>query len=166
MSEKHKATGKGPGAPKGNLNALKHGRYSQRRDVIFKYGIKLKCPKCGNVINIRKYGKNPKGIQRYQCKSCGKTFVETIGTVFYYRHCSVQEIVEFLVMWLWNARWVDTRTGKRVFVNVLDVQRRIKVERRIKVVRGRKAETVKKWVREAIKHGERTSALLMAKYPD
>lgn len=148
MSEKHKATGKGPGAPKGNLNAFKHGKYSQRRDIILKFGIKLNCPKCGN-INIRKYGKNPKGIQRYQCKSCGKTFLETIGTVFYYRHYSVEEIIKFLVMWLMNVRLVDVRTRKRVFV---DVQGRTKV----------KGDTIRKWVREAIKHGERTSALLMA----
>jgi transposase-like protein len=33
--------------------------------------------------NIKKAGKTKKGRQRYQCKVCGQTFVETRGTIFY-----------------------------------------------------------------------------------
>lgn len=33
------------------------------------------CPKCGSINSIIKYGKNSKGVQRYQCKSCIKSFI-------------------------------------------------------------------------------------------
>lgn len=33
------------------------------------------CPKCGTINSIIKYGKNNKGVQRYQCKSCLKSFI-------------------------------------------------------------------------------------------
>jgi len=35
--------------------------------------------------NIRKFGHTPGGVQRYHCRICHHTFVETIGTVFYGR---------------------------------------------------------------------------------
>jgi len=53
MSEKNKA-GKGPGAPKGNLNAYKHGKYSQRRDII------LTCATCAAVKQCDKYNAEKK----------------------------------------------------------------------------------------------------------
>ena len=31
---------------------------------------------------IIQYGKTAKGTQHYQCRHCGKTFVETTGTLF------------------------------------------------------------------------------------
>ena len=34
----------------------------------------------GNVV---KYGTTAKGLQRYRCKTCGKTFSENTGTIFY-----------------------------------------------------------------------------------
>ncbi len=48
------------------------------------------CPDYGKIDhgNIRKFGRTKKGIQRYQCKTCKRTFVETRGTVFYGRHHS------------------------------------------------------------------------------
>ena len=46
--------------------------------------------------NIRTCGRTPAGTQRYQCKICGQTFVETIGTVFYNRHHSQATILECL----------------------------------------------------------------------
>jgi hypothetical protein len=36
--------------------------------------------------NIRRFGRTQAGTQRYQCRTCSGTFVETIGTVFYGRH--------------------------------------------------------------------------------
>ena len=33
--------------------------------------------------NIIKYGRTAKGLQRYRCKTCGKTFSENTGTIFY-----------------------------------------------------------------------------------
>lgn len=38
--------------------------------------------------NIIKAGKTRKGVQRFQCQTCGKYFVETIGTIFYRKRTS------------------------------------------------------------------------------
>lgn len=59
------------------------------------------CPDYGKVDygNIIKFGRTNKGTQRYQCKTCGKTHVETKGTVFYGRHHSQETILECLA-WL------------------------------------------------------------------
>jgi transposase-like protein len=49
-----------------------------------------------NCGNIRRFGRTQANTQRYQCRTCGSTFVETIGTVFYGRHHSQQTILECL----------------------------------------------------------------------
>jgi len=43
------------------------------------------CPDAGKTDegNIVKYGTTAKGLQRYRCKICGKTFSENTGTIFY-----------------------------------------------------------------------------------
>lgn len=33
--------------------------------------------------NMIMFGKTKKGVQRYRCKTCGKTFTETTGTIFF-----------------------------------------------------------------------------------
>ena len=37
------------------------------------------------TAQIIRFGKTENGTQRYRCKSCGQTFTETHGTVFYRR---------------------------------------------------------------------------------
>ena len=43
------------------------------------------CPDYGIVAadNLRRYGKTPAGVQRFQCKRCRKVFAATFGTPFY-----------------------------------------------------------------------------------
>ena len=47
------------------------------------------CPDYGKLQggqrqqNIIKFGKTEKGVQRYRCKTCKKTFTETTGTIFF-----------------------------------------------------------------------------------
>jgi transposase-like protein len=48
--------------------------------------------------NIRRFGRTQADTQRYKCKTCRQTFVETIGTVFYGRHHSQQTILECLAL--------------------------------------------------------------------
>jgi hypothetical protein len=48
--------------------------------------------------NIRKFGLTPAGLQRYQCRICPHTFVETIGTVFYGRRRPQETIIECLAV--------------------------------------------------------------------
>ena len=101
------------------------------------------CSDYGKVTtgNIRKFGRTPAGIQRYQCKVCHQTFVETIGTVFYNRHRPQETILECLAL-----------LAER---NSLAAIHRIK---------GVKEETVLDWLRTAADHVERIEALLLANY--
>ncbi len=91
--------------------------------------------------NIRKFGRTPAGTQRYQCKVCHQTFVETIGTVFYNRHRPQETIIESLAL-----------LAER---NSLAAIHRVK---------GVKEETVVDWLRTAADHVERIEALLLANY--
>ena len=91
--------------------------------------------------NIRKFGHTPGGVQRYQCRICRRTFVETIGTVFYGRRRPQETIIECLAL-----------LAER---NSLAAIHRVK---------GVKEETVMAWLRLAAAHVERIEALLLANY--
>ena len=101
------------------------------------------CPAYGqrDLGNIRKFGRTPAGIQRYQCRICRRTFVETIGTVFYGRRRSQETIIECLAL-----------LAER---NSLAAIHRVK---------GVKEETVMAWLHIAAAHVERIEALLLANY--
>ena len=94
-----------------------------------------------NLGNIRKFGRTPAGVQRYQCRICGRTFVETIGTVFYGRRGPQDTILECLAL-----------LAER---NSLAAIHRVK---------GVKEETVMAWLHLAAAHVERIEALLLANY--
>jgi transposase-like protein len=94
-----------------------------------------------NLGNIRRFGRTQAGTQRYQCRTCGGTFVETIGTVFYGRHRSQATILECLAL-----------LAER---NSLAAIHRVK---------GVKEETVMDWLRIAAQHVERLEALLLANF--
>jgi len=91
--------------------------------------------------NIRRFGRTQAGTQRYQCRTCGGTFVETIGTVFYGRHHSQATILECLAL-------LAERTSLAA----------------IHRVKGIKEETVMDWLRIAADHVERIEALLLANF--
>ncbi len=101
------------------------------------------CPDYGKVKhgNIRKFGRTHKGTQRYPCKTCKKTFVETKGTVFYGRHHTQETILECLAL-----------LAER---NSLAAIHRVK---------GVKEETVLDGLRAAAEHVEDIEALLLAHY--
>ena len=96
-----------------------------------------KCPDFGQGEkgNIRKTGKTEKGVQRYQCKTCKRTFTETKGTMFYRLRHSEEEIIECMEM-----------VGDR---NSLAAIHRIK---------GVKEETVCEWLQRDAKHAEEIKA--------
>jgi transposase-like protein len=48
--------------------------------------------------NFKKIGKTLCCVQRYQCKTCGKPFTKTIGTIFYRKHAREDEILEVLAL--------------------------------------------------------------------
>jgi len=91
----------------------------------------------GNVI---KSGKTDKGVQRYICKTCKKSFTETKGTIFYRCRHTEDEIVECISM-----------LGDR---NSLAAIHHIK---------GIKEETVMKWLEKASAHVKQFERLVRKK---
>ena len=102
-----------------------------------------RCPDYGKLKlgNIRRFGRTQAGTQRYQCRTCNGTFVETIGTVFYGRHHCQEIIIEWLAL-----------LAER---NSLAAIHRVK---------GVKEETVVAWLRLAAQHVECIEAILLANY--
>lgn len=101
------------------------------------------CPNYGklNLGNVVKFGRTDKGTQRYQCKTCKKTFVENKGTVFYGRHHSPDTILECLAL-----------LAER---NSLASIHRVK---------GIKEETVIDWLCEAANQAVEIESLMLANY--
>ncbi len=93
-----------------------------------------------NSGNVVKSGKTDKGVQRYICKTCKKSFTETKGTMFYRCRHTEDEIVECISM-----------LGDR---NSLAAIHRIK---------GIKEETVMKWLEKASDHVEQFKLLVRKK---
>ena len=104
------------------------------------------CPDYGKTQsdqqrNIKKAGKTKKGRQRYQCKTCGQTFVETKGTMFYRRRTAEEEIIETLAF---MAEGVRISSLARV--------------------KGHKEDTILDWLRTAAQHAEEIEEILLAEY--
>ena len=102
------------------------------------------CPDYGKLQsdqarpNLKKLGKTPRGVQRYQCKTCGRTFTETIGTIFYRKHADEHEILEVLAL-LAEGNRISTLTR----------------------VKGIKEDTILRWLREAARHAAELEDVLM-----
>jgi transposase-like protein len=91
--------------------------------------------------NIVKFGKTRAGRQRYQCKTCGSTFTETRGTIFYRRRTPEDEIIETLAL-LAEGNRISSLTR----------------------VKGYKEDTILDWLRDAAEHAAAIEEQLMAKY--
>ena len=102
------------------------------------------CPNYGKLQsnqaqkNLKKIGKTPRGTQRYQCKTCGKTFTETKGTIFYRKHVQEDEILEVLAL---------LAEGSRIST--------------LSRVKGFKEDTILRWLRDAAQHAEKIDRALM-----
>jgi transposase-like protein len=92
--------------------------------------------------HIKKHGHGRNGRQRYRCTTCGKTFTETHGTLFYRRRTPASEIVEVLAMLAEGMR-------------ISSVSR----------VKGHKEDTILSWLREASCHAQEVEEVLLADYP-
>jgi len=101
------------------------------------YG-KLQSERQGKII---KFGTTQAGRQRYECKTCGKTFTETKGTIFYRRRTPEDEIIETLAL---------LAEGSRISSLVR--------------VKGHKEETIMAWIRDAAEHAEAIEEVLLADY--
>jgi len=88
--------------------------------------------------NIIKAGKTRKGVQRFRCKTCGKYFVETTGTIFYRKRTPEHEILETLAL-LAEGNRISSLTR----------------------VKGHKEDTILEWLREAAQHAQALEDVLM-----
>lgn len=91
--------------------------------------------------NIRKAGKTRRGRQRYLCKSCGQTFTETKGTLFYRRRVRESEIIETLAFLADGVRISSISRAK-----------------------GYKEDTILSWLREAARHAQQIEEILFSDY--
>ena len=91
--------------------------------------------------HIIQYGKTAKGTQRYLCKQCNSTFVETTGTLFYGKHTAHKDILETLALLAEGVRISSLSRAK-----------------------GFKEDTILGWLREAAAHAEQMEAVLMHNY--
>jgi transposase-like protein len=105
-----------------------------------------KCPEYGKVRtsgkrNIIKYGFAKSGHQRYYCRVCKKSFVETTGTLFYGRRTPEDEILDALA---------HIAEGNRISS--------------LMRTSGHKEDTILDWVRACGKHAEQLEAILLSDY--
>jgi len=91
--------------------------------------------------NIIKFGRARNGQQRFQCRTCHRTFTATKGTVFYRRQTPASEIIEALAL---------LAEGNRIS----SVSR----------TTGHKADTILDWLREAATQVSQVEAVLLADY--
>jgi transposase-like protein len=104
------------------------------------------CPDYGKLQSDRqekiiKFGRIKAGRQRYKCKTCGETFTETKGTLFYRRRTPDAEIIDTLA---------QIAEGNRISSVVRTT--------------GHKEDTIIDWIREAGKHAEAIEEVLLADY--
>ena len=101
------------------------------------------CPDYGRLENgnIIRYGKSNEGRQRFQCKTCKKTFNERKGTLFYNRKTDEKDILECLALLAEGTRISSIRRAK-----------------------GIKEDTILSFLREAARHAEQIEAILLNDY--
>ncbi len=91
--------------------------------------------------NIIKFGHTRSGRQRYKCRTCSRTFTETVGTIFYRRRTDDREIPECLAMIAESSRLGS-----------------------IFRIKGHKEDTVSGWIRDAAKHAEAVEDILISEF--
>jgi transposase-like protein len=104
------------------------------------------CPDYGKLQsdqqpNVIKFGSTKGGRQRYKCKTCGKTFTETKGTLFYRRRTPEAEIIDTLA---------HIAEGNRISSLVRTT--------------GHKEDTISDWIREAGQHAAAIEEVLLNDY--
>ncbi len=101
------------------------------------------CPDHGKVDagHIIRYGKSEQGSQRFQCKTCRKTFNDRVGTLFYRRQTPKKDILEALALLAEGVRISSISRAK-----------------------GFKEDTILDWLREAAHHAAQVEAILLREY--
>ena len=92
----------------------------------------------GNLIH---YGRSKRGEQRFQCKTCQRTFNHRKGTLFYKRKTPAKDILECLALLADGARITSISRAK-----------------------GIKEDTLRSFLREAAQHAQPVEAILLNDY--
>lgn len=92
----------------------------------------------GQQQNLEKFGYTRKGVQRYRCQTCRKTFTATTGTIFFRKRTPEHEILETLALLAEGSR-------------ISSLSR----------VKGFKEDTILAWLREAAQQADQIEAVLM-----
>lgn len=72
-----------------------------------------RCPRCGSG-SIRRHGHDSRGVRRWLCRSCGRTFTPATGTIFEGHRIPVSEWCEFVIQLLsYDSVAEATRAGRR-----------------------------------------------------
>lgn len=98
-------------------------------------------PQSEKQTNIIKFGKTKAGRQRYKCKTCTGTFVETKGTIFYGRRTPEDEIIDTLTLIAEDSRISSLARAK-----------------------GHKERTIIAWIRAAGQHAGSLEEVLLAEH--
>lgn len=101
------------------------------------------CPDYGETErgNIIRYGKTGEGRQRFQGKTCERTFNERRGTRFYHRKTEEKDLLECLALLADGVRISSIHRAK-----------------------GIKEDTILSFLREAALHAEPIEAILLDQY--
>jgi transposase-like protein len=100
-----------------------------------------------NHSNLNKLGHTPHRVQRYQCKTCGKTFTEAKTILFFRKHASTEQIIEVLTLLADPGPAQPGLGGNRIST--------------LTRVKGIKKDTILRWVREAGQHMDELNAVLI-----
>ena len=103
-------------------------------------------PTCPNYAKsedatVIKHGTTPQGKQRFRCKTCGKTFNENKGTLFYRKQTQHDQILETLAL---LAEGTSLSSLART--------------------KGFHPETIQTWLEQAAAHAEAIEAALLRDY--
>ena len=103
-------------------------------------------PSCPNYAQsedatVIKHGTTPQGKQRFRCKTCGKTFNENKGTLFYYKQKTPEVIIETLLL-------IAEGNGIRATARIKHLH----------------PGTVLSWLKQAAAHAEELEHLLLEDY--
>jgi len=91
--------------------------------------------------NLIRFGHTKNGTQRFRCHTCGHTFTQTKGTLFYRKQTPRQDIVETLALLAEGVRISSITRAK-----------------------GIKEDTILHWLRQAAHHAETVEAVLLRDY--